>query len=56
MNKRLEEDIGKPVATSYNRRGALTRFAQQALNMPPKLTEPKSSESENRPLNGKMKL
>ena len=32
MNKRLEEDIGKPVAASYNRRWVLTRFAQQAFN------------------------
>jgi len=32
MNKCLEEDIGKPVAASYNRRWVLTRFAQRAFN------------------------
>jgi len=32
MNKRLEEDIGKPVAASYNRRWVLTHFAQRAFN------------------------
>jgi hypothetical protein len=34
MNKRFEEDIGKPVAASYNRRWVITRFAQQAFNAP----------------------
>jgi len=32
MNKRLKEDIGKPVAASYNRRWVITRFAQRAFN------------------------
>jgi hypothetical protein len=32
MNKRLEEDIGKSVAASYNRRWVITRFAQRAFN------------------------
>ena len=32
MNKRLEADIGKPVAASYNRRWVITRFAQQVFN------------------------
>ena len=44
MNKRLEEDIGKPVATSYNRRWVLTRFAQQAFNA--------TKEEINRDING----
>lgn len=33
MNRRFEEDIGKPVAASYNRRWVITRFAQQAFNV-----------------------
>ena len=32
MNRRLEEDIGKAVAASYNRRWVMTRFAQRAFN------------------------
>jgi hypothetical protein len=38
MNRRLEEDIGKPVAASYNRRWVITRFAQRAFNSTKKET------------------
>jgi hypothetical protein len=31
MNKRLKENIDKPVAASYNRRWVMTRFAQRAF-------------------------
>jgi hypothetical protein len=44
MNKCLEEDIGKQVAASYNRRWVLTRFAQQAFNA--------TKEETNRDING----
>jgi hypothetical protein len=44
MNRRLEEDIGKPVAASYNRRWVITRFIHQAFNA--------TNEKTNRDING----